>query len=117
MKKEFTCIVCPNGCNVTVEQEDDRMVIEGALCRRGEEYARQELLDPRRTISTTVLVEGNEDQLLSVRLTKPIPLKKIAKAAEVIHALRVTPPVHEGAVLISHILGEDSDVIATGSVF
>ena len=116
MKKEFTCIVCPNGCSVTVEQIGEEYVFEGALCKRGEAYALQELSDPRRTIYTSVLIEGKEDQLLSVRLTKPIPLNRIEQAVEEIHKQKARLPVSAGDVLIHGILGEDSDVIAERSI-
>lgn len=54
MMREFTCIICPNGCEIQVRQSS----ITGAACPRGEEYVRQELTDPRRNIATSVLVEG-----------------------------------------------------------
>ena len=116
MQKEFTCVVCPNGCNIVVEQYGEEFTFSGAGCKRGETYAKQELVDPRRTISTLVAIEGRDAQLLSVRLTDPIPLKKIPEAVKAIHALQVKAPVASGEVLIHHILGENSDVIATCSI-
>ena len=126
MKKEFTCIVCPNGCDITVETvestkervcENDRpYVITGAACKRGEAYVLQELTDPRRTISTSVLVKNGEMPLVSVRLTRPIPLEKIPQAVREIHCLTPQAPVYSGDVLIKGLLGHDCDVIATRTV-
>ena len=113
MRKELTCIVCPNGCSLVIEQTEESLRVEGALCRRGEAYARQELTDPRRTVSTLVSLEGGETELLSVRLTKPIPLDQIEEAVRQIHELTVKSPVCSGQVLIHRILDQDSDVIAT----
>ena len=118
MKKEFTCIVCPNGCTISAEYEEnlENIRLEGAMCKRGEAYVRQELTDPRRTIASSVLVTGGVSDLVSVRLTAPIPLGGIFEAMELIRALKVPAPVRAGDVLIRNILGTDSDVIATRTV-
>ena len=79
MVKEFTCIVCPNGCTITAEAEargDGTYAVrsvQGAACPRGTAYVEQELTDPRRTIATSVPVKGGELPLASVRLTAPHP--------------------------------------------
>ena len=52
MTREFTCIICPNGCEISADYEiqaDQSVVIhslEGATCKRGAEYVKQELTDP-----------------------------------------------------------------------
>ena len=93
MTREFTCIVCPNGCRITVEYEIPAAAgssapvirsISGNLCPRGIGYVTQELTDPRRTIATSVLVEGGELPLASVRLTAPIPRATAARAYSVL---------------------------------
>ena len=122
MVKEFTCIVCPNGCSITAEaepKEDGTYIvrsIRGAACPRGTAYVEQELTDPRRTISTSVLVKGGELPLASVRLTAPIPKGKIFDAMQEIKRHTLTAPVEAGTVVISHLLGYEADVIVTKSV-
>ena len=116
MTKDFTCIVCPNGCEIRVESEGEGYRVTGEGCPRGKTYVLQEMTDPRRTIATSVRVAGGEQPLCSVRLTRPIPKARILDAVREIHALTVTAPVQMGAVLLSGILGTDSDVIATRSV-
>ena len=70
MKRTFTCIVCPNGCEVEAEYSGTQVLsISGNLCPKGAAYVTQELVDPRRTIATSVRVEGGELPLTSVRLT------------------------------------------------
>ncbi len=74
MKKQFTCIVCPNGCEIEAEVENGQVIsVTGHTCPRGEQYVRQELTAPRRTIASSVLVKGGELPVTSVRLTKAIP--------------------------------------------
>lgn len=117
MLREFTCIICPNGCEMEAEIEDGKLVsAAGALCPRGEAYVRQELMDPRRTISTSVLVNGGVLPLASVRLTAPIPRDRLLDAMGEIKQISVNAPVAAGTVVLKNILGYDSDVIVTKNV-
>ena len=82
MNKELTCIVCPNGCDLHIAYEKSAetievLSVEGALCKRGETYARQELIAPKRSIASSVLVEGGELPLVSVRTKGVIPKNMI----------------------------------------
>ena len=36
--KELTCIICPVGCSLCVEEENGEMKVSGNTCKRGEEY-------------------------------------------------------------------------------
>jgi CxxC motif-containing protein len=117
MTKTWTCILCPNGCDIAAEVENGEIVIlTGNLCPKGKDYAEQELRDPRRNIATSVLVLGGELPLVSVRLTLPIPKDRIFDVMEEIKALRLEAPVYGGQVMIQNVLGLGSDVIATRSV-
>ena len=43
MIKKITCIVCPNGCEIEIDGDN----IRGYTCKRGLEYAKNELLAPK----------------------------------------------------------------------
>lgn len=117
MLREFTCIVCPNGCEIEAEIEDGKICqIAGNLCQKGEDYVKQELLDPQRNIATSVPVKGGELPLASVRLTRPIPKGRIFEAMNEIRKLSLQAPVKAGTVVLAGILGLDSDVIVTRNV-
>lgn len=122
MKREFTCIICPNGCEITAdieETENDCPIIrsvEGAECPRGKQYVEQELKDPKRNIATLVLVKGGELPVTSVRLTSPIPKNEIFRAMAEIRACHLDAPVTEGSIIIKNLLGYDTDVIVTKSI-
>ncbi len=117
MLREFTCIICPNGCEIQAEIEEGKILsLEGATCPRGEEYVRQELTDPRRNIATSVLVDGGVLPLASVRLTNPIPKNMIFAAMEEIKKVRLTAPVEAGTVVIHNLLGQETDVIVTKEI-
>ena len=122
MKTELTCIICPNSCQLEIESEqtaDGLPLIQnvcGAFCPKGVEYARQEILSPCRTISTSIAILHGELPLVSVRLTNPIPKDRIFDAIAEIKSYVLEAPVSAGTILISQILGYNSDVIITKTV-
>lgn len=117
MLKEYTCIMCPNGCNIAVEIKNEKILsIEGAACKRGYEYINQELTNPQRNISSSILLENGILPLVSVRLSKPIPKDKIFQVMEIIKKTRLKAPVFIGQIAIENVLGLGSDVIITKNV-
>lgn len=117
MKKQFTCIVCPNGCEIEAEMENGQVIsVTGQTCPRGEEYVRQELTAPRRTIASSVLVKGGTLPLASVRLTKPVPKELIFPVMDEIRRVVLTAPVAAGTIVLHGVCGSDSDVMVTRNV-
>jgi len=117
MKKVYTCIICPNGCEIEAEIVDQSIFsLTGASCKRGTEYVEQELTDPQRTIATSVLVEAGELPLVSVKLTSAIPKNRISDVMKEIKTIKLVAPVEIEQVIIKNVLGLNSDVIATKTV-
>ena len=117
MKRTFTCIVCPNGCEIEAEYEGAKVLsVTGNLCPKGKEYVTQELVDPRRTIATSVRVTGGAQPLASVRLTRPVPKDRIFDVMAAIDGQVLSAPVHIGDTVLEDVLGLGSDVIATREV-
>ncbi len=116
--KTFTCIVCPNGCEVTAFFAQDGTIekVEGHTCPRGVEYVKQELTDPRRNIASSVLVAGGELPITSVRLTGVIPKARIFDVMAQINDVKLTAPVVIGDVAIPNVLDLGVDVIVTKNV-
>ncbi|MCH5183479.1 MAG: DUF1667 domain-containing protein [Oscillospiraceae bacterium] len=103
---ELTCIVCPVGCALRVEQTDDGEVVSvaGNTCPRGAVYGKDEVLHPVRTLTTTVRVQNGE-RLLPVKTDRPIPKEKLFAAMEKVNALSVLAPVKIGDVLLPDLFG------------
>lgn len=117
MVREFTCIICPQGCEITTEIDGNKIQSStGNNCPRGLDYVTQELTSPMRNIATSVLLVNGEIELASVRLTKPIPKSKIFDVMEEIKKVRLYTPVFIGQVVIADVLGLGSDVIVTKNV-
>ena len=112
MNRKFTCIVCPNGCEIEVDYEGkDIKNIEGEGCKKGKEYVEQELTDPRRNIASSVVLLNGELPLVSVRLTKPVPKAKIFDVMGIIKGIKLEAPVEVGDVVVKNIMGYNSDLI------
>ncbi len=122
MNRTLTCIVCPNGCDLSVRYTtaDDGTItvqeVTGNTCPRGEQYAQQELIAPMRTIASSCTVTGGELPVVSVRLNNPIPKARIFDVCSEIQKVRLEAPVHIGDVVIADVLGLGSDVIVTKNV-
>ena len=103
---ELTCIVCPIGCALRVEQNDDGEVVSvtGNTCPRGAKYGKDEVLHPVRTLTTTVRA-SNTDRLLPVKTDRPIPKEKLFEAMEKVNSLSVKAPIRIGDVLLDDLFG------------
>ncbi len=122
MLREFTCIMCPQGCDIQVELDDTVegapkiLSVEGNRCPKGEAYVTQEIENPMRNIATSVLIDGGELPLASVRLSGMIPKDRIFDVMGEIRKVELPAPVHEGDVVIPDVLGLGVDVIVTKDV-
>lgn len=111
--KDIRCIVCPTGCLVHVENINGELIIEGHSCKRGEEYAREEFIAPKRILTTTIRVENGFLPLVPVRSDTPIPKEKLQETLEEIAKKKVKAPIKMGDVLIKKVLGLDTNIIAS----
>ena len=72
------CIGCPLGCPLTVEMEgNDVKSVAGNTCPRGDAYAKKELTNPTRIVTSTVRVAGGKLAMVSVKTQSDIPKDKI----------------------------------------
>lgn len=114
MQRKLTCIICPRGCQLTVDIEDSEITVNGQSCPRGKTYAINECTHPMRTVTSTVRVENKQNTMVSVRTADPIPKDKIFEAMEIIRSTTVSTPVHIGDVIIPNVFG--TDIIATKEI-
>lgn len=118
MIREITCICCPVGCTLRVRfSSAGASCIQGNRCSRGEAYAKEELSNPKRILTTSVKVLYGEYPLVSVRTDLPIPKHLIFEAMKIIRTLSVTAPIEIGQVLLENILGTGARLIATRTVY
>lgn len=115
MIRELTCIVCPKGCQLTVELEDKEIKsITGHTCKRGEEYAKTECTAPRRTLTTTAPVVGGG--VVPVKTDATVPKELLFECMELINKTRVPADAEVGYVVIENILNTGANVVTTRNV-
>ena len=115
--KNLTCIGCPLGCSVTVEIEDGQVSrVTGNTCPRGDAYARKEVTNPTRIVTSTVRVSGGKDLMVSCKTKEDIPKDKIFAVTKALEGLCVPAPVHIGDVLLPDVAGTGVAIVATKNV-
>ena len=93
--KIMTCVTCPVGCELTVEYENKTLIsVIGHTCKRGEKYASDEITNPRRTLTSTVIInlDGVKSKFLPVKTDKPISKDKIFNAMKIINQIKINAP-------------------------
>lgn len=107
--KTITCIMCPNGCEITYD-------LNGGMCGKGPEYVKNEILNPKRTLTSSVKVTGGAIPLVSVKTTGSIPKEKLRDAMKLINELAVEAPVELGQIIRKDFMEEGIDLVATKTV-
>ncbi len=117
MEREFVCIICPNGCRIKVEYEGINIKsIKGDECPKGKDYVKNEITNPLRVFTGSVLVGNGDFSLASVKTSVPIPKKYLKKIGEITRQLKVESPIKIGQVLASNLLDNNIDLIATRKI-
>ena len=116
-RKELICIGCPMGCPIVVEMEDGKVLsVTGNTCPRGESYARKEVTNPTRIVTTTVRVDGGKVPMINVKTERDIPKDKIFECIAALRGVTMKAPVHIGDIILENVAGTGVNVVAAGNV-
>ncbi len=114
MKRDLTCVACPLGCSITVELNGDEIVsVTGNTCKRGEAYAKTEITNPTRSLTSSIKVNGGILPVVPVKSDKPVPKTMLFDCMKVINSVSVDAPVKIGQVIIENILDTGANIVAT----
>ena len=136
---EMTCITCPMGCHLQIEKlSDNDISVTGNRCARGENYAREELLSPKRVVTATCRARwqpgsagapsaglasaaalpagAGRPRRVPLRTSGAFPRERIPELLEAIYRLELELPVKRGQVCIADALGTGVDLIVTRSM-
>ena len=112
MIKTLTCIECPIGCEIAVDLNGDKILsLTGNACPRGKLYAQDEVVCPKRVITSTV--RAKDGSLVPVKTDKPVKKSEIFSVMEKINAVVCDMPVTMGQVLVENIEG-DANLVVSG---
>jgi CxxC motif-containing protein len=116
-KKQITCVVCPIGCKILIKTDGKSFnLLSGNKCKRGIEYAKNEALDPRRMLTSSIFVKNGEWPLVSVKSSQPIQKQKVFSVLKKIKNKTVSAPVKSGQIIIKNVANSEIDIVATKSI-
>lgn len=109
--KEYTCIVCPNGCALKYDEVTN--LCTGNKCPRGAKYAESEFKNPTRSVTSTVRTSVKGYPVISVRTSQEIPKKMIPLLMLELNKVTVEDYLPINAVVIKNVLATGADIITT----
>ena len=111
MIKTINCIECPKGCEITVEIDNGAIKsIDGYTCVRGKTYAENEIICPRRVLTSTV--KTSDGKIVSVKTDKPVKKSEIFDIMKKINCITLDHSVKIGDKIAGNI-SEDVNLVAT----
>jgi CxxC motif-containing protein len=114
LKEKLICIICPIGCELTVEHDEKAIEsVDGNRCKRGLEYAQEEIFDPKRIVTTTVRIVGASVPLLPVRTDRSVSKGVTFEVVRIAASLETEAPVQVGEILVSNIAGSGANLVST----
>ena len=116
-EKEITCIVCPIGCKILVEIDGEQIKnIYENKCKQGIDYVKSEALDPRRMLTTSVLVNGGKWPLVSVKSSHPVSKEKLFQVLKEIKKTKIKAPIKSGQKILKNVANTGIDILTTKTV-
>ena len=113
MVKTLTCIECPIGCEVEVTLEEGKVVeVKGNGCPRGKTYAEEEVVCPKRVVTSTV--RANNGELIPVKTDRPVRKEAIFDVMKRINETVCDGFVALGDIVVKNIC-DDANLIVSGN--
>lgn len=114
---ELTCIGCPLGCPLIVTMEAAEVVeVKGNTCPKGATYAKKEVINPTRIVTSTVRVTGGIYPMVNVKTVSDIPKDKIFACVEALKSIKLIAPVRMGDIVLENVAGTGVNVVAARNV-
>ena len=103
------------GCALSVEMDGNQvMSISGNTCKRGDTYARDEVVRPVRMVTSIVKIKNGKLKMLPVKTKEPIDKSRINECLEALKTVEVQAPVHIGDVVLHNAAGADARIMHDG---
>ena len=111
---DFICTACPKGCRLRVTMDGDDIVkMEGYSCKKGMDYGKQEAIDPRRMLATTVRIKHGLHTLLPVYTQAPISKREIPDVLAALRQVELEAPIKAQSVVLENVAGTGVKVLAS----
>jgi len=109
--EKIICTTCPKGCTLEVTRDGKTVVsVINNGCKRGVDYAGQEISDPRRMVASSVRITGALHTLMPVHTSAPFPKPRIPELLKLLREVEVKAPVTVNQIVIENALGTGIDI-------
>lgn len=113
IQEKVICVTCPKGCTLLVNRDGQTVISVENGCKRGHEYARQELVDPRRMVASSVRLKGGLHPLLPVYTSAPFPKPRIPELLTLLRQVEVSTPISLDQVILENVLDTGINIHAS----
>lgn len=120
--REMICINCPIGCNLKVYGDNEENIrVEGNKCPRGLQYGTDEVLNPKRMVTSSVALRKDENtgiyQMISVKTSEAVPKELIFSVLKEIKSIDLKSKgikkIEVGDILLENVCNTGVDIVAT----
>ena len=113
MERNLICIVCPRGCHLTIDENNN---VTGNSCPRGVPYAINEVTCPKRILTSTVKIISKSLNRLPVITSAEIEKDKMFEIMREINKVEVKAPIKMHEIIIKNVLNTGVDIISTREI-
>ena len=107
-----TCIMCPMGCALDINEVNGEVVVKGNTCKRGEIYGKQEFVNPMRSFTSLLFTKSGA--VVSIKTSGLVPKNKINELAKYTTKVIANDNTKIGSVVENNVLGLNVDFVITG---
>ena len=117
MEKKLICIVCPVGCRLMItgsidDEKAEELKISGNKCKKGIDYAHNEIKNPLRMVCTTARIKGGIHSVIPVKTDRAIPEKYKLEVVKAVNCIELKSPVKMGDIIIPDLFGTGVNIVA-----
>ncbi len=116
MTRKIICICCPIGCEISISEKENNYNITGNKCIRGENYAKEELKEPKRIVTATCATNSKRYPRVPVKSDKPVPKDLVFKLLEEIYKTKVNIPIKTNDIIIKNFNNLNINLVATFTI-
>jgi len=90
--------------------------VSGNSCKLGPIYAKKEIFNPERIVTSTVKIVNSNYKFLPVKTDRTVSKDLIFDIMKEIFMIKVNTPIFLGDVIVKNILGSGANLVATKTV-
>ena len=112
---ELICITCPRGCHLKVD-ENNNFEVTGNACPRGKVYGYNEVTNPQRVVTSTVMTNSKTEPRCPVKTNGTIPKSKMFEAMTLLDGIVVKTPIEVGDVVVENLFATGVDFVTCKAI-